>query len=187
MEIVTEWRLLLSCPFIDDLDTLFPQVCESTGVVVTPYMEYPQLLGVLLRLLGEASDGPGKRGVLRLLGVLGALDPHMHKSNQANLKVRSFIASVCLAALWCFVTQLGAFRQASIGSARPRHHGGRLRVSSSARHAAVLVWLQGTLQANGCARSCASCLWVTSACSASNQRELEDGCFTSVLTEISLC
>lgn len=60
------------------------QVCESTGVVVAPYLDYPQLLGVLLRLLGETAD---KQGVLRLLGVLGALDPHQHKSNQANLKV----------------------------------------------------------------------------------------------------
>lgn len=58
-------------------------------MVVAPYMDYPQLLGVLLRLLGEAADGAGKRGVLRLLGVLGALDPHMHKSTQANLKAHS--------------------------------------------------------------------------------------------------
>lgn len=36
------------------------QVCESTGVVVAPYMDYPQLLGVLLRLLGEAGDGGRK-------------------------------------------------------------------------------------------------------------------------------
>lgn len=70
-------------------------MCESTGVVVAPYMDYPQLLGVLLRLLGEAADGAGKRGVLRLLGVLGALDPHMHKSNQANLKARCPTSGTC--------------------------------------------------------------------------------------------
>ena len=29
------------------------QVVESTGVVVMPYLEYPQLLGMLLRLLSE--------------------------------------------------------------------------------------------------------------------------------------
>ena len=31
------------------------QVIESTGVVVTPYMEYPQLLGMLLHMLSEGS------------------------------------------------------------------------------------------------------------------------------------
>lgn len=31
------------------------QVIESTGVVVTPYMEYPQLLGMLLQMLSEGS------------------------------------------------------------------------------------------------------------------------------------
>jgi hypothetical protein len=32
-----------------------PQVVESTGVVVTPYLDYPQLLGVLLRMLNEST------------------------------------------------------------------------------------------------------------------------------------
>lgn len=31
------------------------QVIESTGVVVTPYMEYPQLLGMLLQMLSEGT------------------------------------------------------------------------------------------------------------------------------------
>lgn len=31
------------------------QVVESTGLVVVPYMLYPQLLGVLLRILSEGS------------------------------------------------------------------------------------------------------------------------------------
>ena len=31
------------------------QVVESTGIVVTPYLEYPQLLGVLLRMLNESA------------------------------------------------------------------------------------------------------------------------------------
>ena len=29
------------------------QVVESTGLVMTPYLEYPQLLSVLLRMLNE--------------------------------------------------------------------------------------------------------------------------------------
>ena len=39
-------HLLLCCP----------QVVESTGVVVMPYLEYPQLLGMLLRLLSEGDQ-----------------------------------------------------------------------------------------------------------------------------------
>lgn len=56
------------------------QVCESTGVVIAPYIDYPQLLAVLLRMLGEGAEPSVKRELLRLLGILGALDPHMHKA-----------------------------------------------------------------------------------------------------------
>ena len=59
---------------------LLVQVCESTGVVVAPYTDYPQLLSVLLRMLGEGGELGVKRDLLRLLGILGALDPHQHKA-----------------------------------------------------------------------------------------------------------
>lgn len=38
------------------------QVVESTGLVMAPYIEYPQLLGVLLRMLNE---GEGSQHVRR--------------------------------------------------------------------------------------------------------------------------
>ncbi len=38
------------------------QVVESTGLVMSPYLEYPQLLGVLLRMLNE---GEGSQHVRR--------------------------------------------------------------------------------------------------------------------------
>jgi FKBP12-rapamycin complex-associated protein len=61
------------------------QVVESTGFVVVPYLEYPQLLGVLLRMLAEG--GPGvRREVMKVLGIIGALDPHTHKFNLAELQ-----------------------------------------------------------------------------------------------------
>jgi len=41
--------------WFDALRLLLWQVIESTGVVVTPYMEYPQLLGMLLQMLSEGS------------------------------------------------------------------------------------------------------------------------------------
>jgi FKBP12-rapamycin complex-associated protein len=61
------------------------RVVESTGAVVQPYLEYPQLLGMLLRMLGDG--GPAaRREVSRVLGIIGALDPHTHKVNLAELQ-----------------------------------------------------------------------------------------------------
>lgn len=48
--------------------------------MIAPYIDYPQLLAVLLRMLGEGAEPSVKRELLRLLGILGALDPHMHKA-----------------------------------------------------------------------------------------------------------
>jgi FKBP12-rapamycin complex-associated protein len=61
------------------------KVVKSTGCVVLPYLEYPQLLGILLRMLGEGNL-VDRREVSRVLGVIGALDPHMHKLNLAELQ-----------------------------------------------------------------------------------------------------
>ncbi|XP_064598762.1 serine/threonine-protein kinase mTOR-like [Liolophura sinensis] len=57
------------------------QMVESTGYVVEPYKKYPSLLEVLLNFL-KTEQSPGiRREVIRVLGLLGALDPHKHKMN----------------------------------------------------------------------------------------------------------
>ncbi|CAK7330253.1 unnamed protein product [Dovyalis caffra] len=61
------------------------QVVQSTGYVITPYNEYPQLLGLLLKLLNGELVWSTRREVLKVLGIMGALDPHVHKRNQQNL------------------------------------------------------------------------------------------------------
>ncbi|XP_034918587.1 serine/threonine-protein kinase TOR isoform X1 [Populus alba] len=61
------------------------QVVQSTGYVITPYIEYPQLLGLLLKLLNSELGWSTRREVLKVLGIMGALDPHVHKRNQQNL------------------------------------------------------------------------------------------------------
>ncbi|PKA52215.1 Serine/threonine-protein kinase TOR [Apostasia shenzhenica] len=61
------------------------QVVQSTGYVVTPYIEYPQLLGLLLKLLNGESAWSTRREVLKVLGIMGSLDPHVHKRNQQAL------------------------------------------------------------------------------------------------------
>lgn len=61
------------------------QVVQSTGYVITPYNEYPLLLGLLLKLLNGELAWSTRREVLKVLGIMGALDPHVHKRNQASL------------------------------------------------------------------------------------------------------
>ena len=64
---------------------------ESTGYVVQPYTDYPQLLGVLLRLLNESSFAT-RHKLIKLLGILGSFDPHEYKVSQsvfATEKARS--------------------------------------------------------------------------------------------------
>ncbi|KAK3265871.1 hypothetical protein CYMTET_25479 [Cymbomonas tetramitiformis] len=60
------------------------QLVQSTGYVVLPYIDYPPLLSILLRLLNENSVT--RFEVLKTLGIIGALDPHSHKMNQLNMK-----------------------------------------------------------------------------------------------------
>ncbi|PNW79096.1 hypothetical protein CHLRE_09g400553v5 [Chlamydomonas reinhardtii] len=59
-------------------------IVSSCGNVMGPYLEYPQLLSVLLRMLHEGHPAQ-RREVIKVLGIIGALDPHTHKLNQASL------------------------------------------------------------------------------------------------------
>uniref|UniRef100_A0A1D1Y0I7 Serine/threonine-protein kinase TOR n=2 Tax=Anthurium amnicola TaxID=1678845 RepID=A0A1D1Y0I7_9ARAE len=61
------------------------QVVQSTGYVILPYNAFPQLLGLLLKLLNGELAWSTRREVLKVLGIMGALDPHVHKRNQQNL------------------------------------------------------------------------------------------------------
>ncbi|KAH0669562.1 hypothetical protein KY285_023725 [Solanum tuberosum] len=61
------------------------QVLQSTGYVITPYNEYPQLLGFLLKLLNGELAWSTRREGLKVLGIMGALDRHLHKHNQQSL------------------------------------------------------------------------------------------------------
>ncbi|KAJ8712457.1 hypothetical protein PYW07_005299 [Mythimna separata] len=60
----------------------FGQVVGATGHVVTPYMEYPHLMDMLLNFLKTEQQPRERRETIRVLGLLGALDPYKHKVNQ---------------------------------------------------------------------------------------------------------
>ncbi|PPQ67890.1 hypothetical protein CVT26_007090, partial [Gymnopilus dilepis] len=56
------------------------QVCSSTGYVIQPLIDYPQLLPLLGRILRTESNQAVRREVVKVLGILGALDPYRRKS-----------------------------------------------------------------------------------------------------------
>ncbi|CAH1430053.1 unnamed protein product [Lactuca virosa] len=62
------------------------QVVQSTGYVIAPYNEYPQFLGLLLKLLNGELAWSTRHEVLKVLGIMGVLDPHVHKRNQQSLQ-----------------------------------------------------------------------------------------------------
>lgn len=55
------------------------QVAECSGYVVEPYRKYPNLLDVLFRFLKTEQTTRGRRETIRVLGILGALDPYKQK------------------------------------------------------------------------------------------------------------
>lgn len=56
------------------------QLCGSTGYVITPLVDHPQLLPSLGRIVrADPSNNSVKREVVKVLGILGALDPFRRK------------------------------------------------------------------------------------------------------------
>jgi hypothetical protein len=61
------------------------QVCSSTGYVIAPLVDHPQLLQLLGRILMTESTQAIKREVVKVLGILGALDPYRRKVLALNM------------------------------------------------------------------------------------------------------
>jgi FKBP12-rapamycin complex-associated protein len=55
------------------------QVCSSTGYVIAPLVDHPQLLQLLGRIMRTEVTQPVRREVVKVLGILGALDPYRRK------------------------------------------------------------------------------------------------------------
>ena len=60
---------------------------QNTGHVITPYLEHPDLISILLTILNRGGGAPWslRNEVLRTLGILGAVDPNL--MNQAHMSV----------------------------------------------------------------------------------------------------
>ena len=50
----------------------------STGSVIDPYLKYPSLLGILINFLKTEQQPSLRRETMKVLGILGALDPYKH-------------------------------------------------------------------------------------------------------------
>jgi FKBP12-rapamycin complex-associated protein len=57
------------------------QVCSNTGYVIDPLVDHPQLLQILSRILKTEPTQSVRREVVKVLGILGALDPYRRKVN----------------------------------------------------------------------------------------------------------
>ena len=55
------------------------QVCSSAGYVIQPLVEYPQLLQIFGMILKSESNPSVRREVIKVLGIIGALDPYRRK------------------------------------------------------------------------------------------------------------
>ncbi|XP_071445181.1 serine/threonine-protein kinase mTOR [Hetaerina americana] len=61
------------------------QLVGATGRVVTPYSDYPSLLDTLINFLKTEQQLLIRRETIRVLGLLGALDPYKHKMNLGQI------------------------------------------------------------------------------------------------------
>lgn len=65
------------------------QLTASSGYVIDPLLDYPELLGVLINILKTENSQNIKRETVKLLGILGALDPYKHREVEraSNTKI----------------------------------------------------------------------------------------------------
>ncbi|KAI9736363.1 MAG: phosphatidylinositol kinase- protein kinase tor1 [Cirrosporium novae-zelandiae] len=55
------------------------QICSSSGYVIEPYLDHPSLLPILLNIIKTEESGPLRQETIKLIGILGALDPYKYQ------------------------------------------------------------------------------------------------------------
>ncbi len=56
------------------------QLASNSGYVIDPYLDYPQLLDLLQNIIrGEPQHAKLRQETIKLMGILGALDPYRHQ------------------------------------------------------------------------------------------------------------
>lgn len=54
-------------------------LASNGGYVIDPYADYPHLLDILINIVKTEQTGPLRKETVKVLGVLGALDPYKHQ------------------------------------------------------------------------------------------------------------
>jgi len=65
------------------------QICSSTGYVISPLIDYPQLLPLLGKIMRTETSAATRREVVKVLGILGALDPYRRRVRFFDSPARS--------------------------------------------------------------------------------------------------
>lgn len=70
------------------------QLAGNAGYVIDPYVQHPQLLNILVGIVKNEPPGDLRRETIRLMGILGALDPYKHQqvveeSPESNLRAEA--------------------------------------------------------------------------------------------------
>lgn len=55
------------------------QISSNSGYVIKPYVDYPQLLDVMVNIIKTEQHGTLRKETVKLLGILGALDPYKYQ------------------------------------------------------------------------------------------------------------
>ena len=71
------------------------QLVSNTGKVIQPYVDHPQLLGILFRLLRTETSQAIRLETIRTMGMLGALDPFRHKVSPVSTNPASTDNTCC--------------------------------------------------------------------------------------------
>lgn len=55
------------------------QLASNAGYVIDPYLDHPELLTILMNIVKAEPPGELRRETIRVMGILGALDPYKHQ------------------------------------------------------------------------------------------------------------
>lgn len=71
------------------------QVCSNTGYVIQPLVDYPELWPILHRIMKSETSSTVRREVLRVLGILGAIDPYRRRVSRSLLDQNRRLKGSC--------------------------------------------------------------------------------------------